>query len=182
MPSTEKRCLRLSNGRSTSSSDAPPSASSDWGSTIQRWLPVIVWATFISWFSTDAFSARSTNSYIDPVLRFLFGELTPAGFRFAHSLVRKSAHLIEYAILGMLTARAQSDAGAPLPRSVMLRTLAYCAVYAMLDEAHQTFVPSRTGSPIDVIVDTTGATLGTLLFAGWRNRISDRFRARASNP
>lgn len=174
MPSTEKRCSRLSNGRSTSSSD--------WGSTIQRWLPVIVWAAFISWFSTDAFSARSTNSYIDPVLRFFFGELTPAGFRFAHSIVRKSAHLLEYAILAMLTVRAQTESWAHVPRSVVLRTLAYCAAYAMLDEAHQTFVPSRTGSPIDVMVDTTGATLGTLLFAGWRNRISDRFRARASNP
>lgn len=149
---------------------------------VQRWLPVIVWATFISWFSTDAFSARSTNSYIDPVLRFFFGELTPAGFRFAHSVVRKSAHVIEYAILGMLTLRAQAEGAGPVPRTVVLRTLACCAVYAMLDEAHQAFVPSRTGSGIDVLVDTTGATVGTLLLAGWRNRISDRFRARASDP
>lgn len=149
---------------------------------VQRWLPVIVWATFISWFSTDAFSARSTNSYIDPVLRFFFGELTPAGFRLAHSVVRKSAHVIEYGILGMLTLRAQSEGGGPVPRMLVLRTLAYCAVYAMLDEAHQALVPSRTGSGIDVLVDTTGATVGTLLLAGWRNRISDRFRARASDP
>lgn len=149
---------------------------------MQRWLPVVVWATFISWFSTDAFSARSTNSYIDPVLRYFFGELTPAGFRLAHTIVRKGAHLTEYAVLAMLTVRAQTEPGARVPRAILLRTLAYCAVYAMIDEGHQSFVPSRTGSPIDVLVDTTGATLGGFTFSAWRNRISDRFRAKASNP
>jgi VanZ family protein len=146
---------------------------------VQRWLPVVVWATFISWFSTDAFSARSTNSYIDPVLRFFFGDLTPAGFRLAHSVVRKSAHLVEYAILAGLMVRAQTTAGTAVPRTVLWRTIAYCGLYALLDEAHQNFVPSRTGSPIDVLVDTTGATLGALTLARWRNRLSDRFRARA---
>ena len=172
----------MSNGRSTSSSDVPSNASPNWWGTAQRWLPVVVWATFISWFSTDAFSARSTNSYIDPVLRFLFGELTPAEFRFAHSIVRKCAHLTEYAILGILMVRAQTTPRAPVPRTAVLRAILYCALYAMVDEGHQAFVPSRTGSPIDVLVDTTGATIGTLTLAGWRNRISDRFRARASVP
>jgi VanZ family protein len=135
---------------------------------VQRWVPVIVWAVFISWFSTDAFSARSTNSYIDPVLRFFFGELAPAGFRLAHSVVRKSAHLTEYAILGALTCRALTVPGTRVPRATLWRTLAYCAAYALLDEAHQTFVPSRTGSGIDVLIDTTGATIGTLVLTRWR--------------
>jgi VanZ family protein len=147
-------------------------------------VPVIVWAAFISWFSTDAFSARSTNSYIDPVLRYFFGDLTPAGFRLAHNVIRKSAHLIEYAILGALTCRAQTEPRAFVPRPVVVRTLAVCAGYALLDEAHQALVPSRTGSGIDVMVDTVGATLGTLALARWRNRarpgeISDRSRATA---
>jgi VanZ family protein len=162
----------LSNERSTSSSEVPSNASSDRLGTLQRWLPVVVWATFISWFSTDAFSARSTNSYIDPVLRFFFGELTPAGFRLAHTIIRKSAHLTEYAILGVLVCRALATSGEPVPKMTLLRTLVYCALYAMLDEAHQTFVPSRTGSSIDVLVDVTGATIGTLLLI-WRRNIRD---------
>jgi VanZ family protein len=149
---------------------------------VQRWLPVVVWATFISWFSTDAFSARSTNSYIDPVLRFFFGELTPAGFRLAHSIIRKSAHLTEYAILAMLTVRAQAEPGERVPRMALVRTLVYCAVYAMIDEGHQTLVPSRTGSPVDVLVDTTGAAIGATAFSAWRSRLSDRFRGTASGP
>jgi len=158
----------LSSGQSTSSSELPPAAPTNRLTTLQRWLPVVVWAAFISWFSTDAFSARSTNSYIDPVLRFFFGELTPAGFRFAHSIVRKSAHLIEYAILGALMCRAMTEPGERVPRMMLLRALACCAAYALLDEAHQTLVPSRTGSGIDVLVDTTGATIGTLIFTRWR--------------
>ena len=160
----------MSSEPSTSSSDHPTNASTDWIGTLLRWVPVVVWAAFISWFSTDAFSARSTNSYIDPVLRWLFGDLTPAGFRLAHSVVRKSAHLIEYAILAMLACRAQTAPGAPIGRNLALRTLAVCAAYALADEAHQALVPSRTGSVVDVMVDVTGATLGTWALATWRNR------------
>lgn len=169
----------MSNGPSTRSSDA----TSGRLGVLQRWLPVVVWAVFISWFSTDAFSARSTNSYIDPVLRFFFGELTPAGFRLAHSVVRKSAHLIEYAILAVLTVRALTAPGVRVPRATVARAMIYCALYAFIDEAHQALVPSRTGSVIDVMVDTTGATIGTLLMARWRAfRLSVPFRARASDP
>lgn len=175
----------MSTGRSTRSSDAAPATTPAWLNVLTRWLPVVVWAAFISWFSTDAFSARSTNSYIDPVLRFFFGDLTPAGFRFAHTVVRKSAHTIEYAILAILTCRALTTTilGERLPRGTMVRALLYCTVYALMDEAHQAFVPSRTGSGIDVGVDIMGATLGTLLLAWWRaaraRSLSDRFRATA---
>jgi len=161
----------LSSEPSTSSSDLSRAATSDRvATTLQRWLPVVVWAAFISWFSTDAFSARSTNSYIDPVLRFLFGELTPAGFRFAHSIVRKSAHLTEYAILGALICRAMTEPGARISSAVVLRAILCCAAYALLDEAHQLLVPSRTGSGVDVLIDSTGATIGTLMFTRWRRR------------
>lgn len=159
----------MSSGRSTRSSDLDAVAPSDGRTTLQRWLPVVVWAGFISWFSTDAFSARSTNSYIDPVLRFFFGELTPAGFRLAHSIIRKGAHLTEYAILAALMCRAMTPSGARIPRTIVVRALAYCATYALLDEAHQVLVPSRTGSGLDVLVDTAGATIGTLLLTRWRS-------------
>ena len=147
-----------------------PSTKSSKLRTLQRWLPVVVWATFISWFSTDAFSARSTNSYIDPILRFLFGDLTPAGFRAWHGIIRKSAHLIEYAILGALTCRALTMPGSRVPRAMIARAMVYCAAYAALDEIHQDFVPSRTGSGIDVMIDAAGATTGTMLLTWWRSR------------
>jgi VanZ family protein len=133
-----------------------------------RWIPVVVWATCISWFSTSAFSAQSTNSYIDPVLRYFFGELSLATFRFAHTIIRKSAHFLEYAVLGILLCRALTEPGTRPSWRTIVRAILYCAVYASLDELHQTFVPRRTGSPYDSMLDAAGASVGALLFRARR--------------
>jgi len=133
-------------------------------------VPVVVCAAFISWFSTDAFSARSTHNYIDPVLRLLFGDLSLAGMRLAHAVVRKLAHLTEYALLGSLLCRALAEPGAQLRLALLARVLLYCGLYASADELHQTFVMSRTGSPVDVGIDVAGAGIGALLFVWRRGR------------
>lgn len=130
-----------------------------------RWVPVVVWATCISWFSTGAFSAQSTNSYIDPVLRYFFGDLSPESFRLAHSIIRKSAHFLEYAVLAVLVCRALTEPGTRPTTGVLVRGVAYCAIYACVDELHQMFVPKRTGSPYDSMLDTFGAAVGALVFA-----------------
>lgn len=134
-------------------------------------MPVVLWAACISWFSTDAFSARSTNSYIDPVLRYLFGELSAEGFRFAHTIIRKGAHFLEYAVLGVLMCRAATASGARPSLGTVVRTIVLCGLYASLDELHQMFVPNRTGAAADVALDTIGASAGTWLFT-WRRRTS----------
>jgi VanZ family protein len=153
----------LSTAPSTSSSDQVGRSRPTFSLT--RWLPVVVWATCISWFSTGAFSAQSTNSYIDPVLRYFFGDLSPEAFRFAHTIIRKTAHFVEYAVLAVLVCRALTEpATRPLP-STVARAVVYCAVYACLDELHQMFVPKRSGSAYDTMLDTVGATVGALLFA-----------------
>jgi VanZ like family len=162
----------LSSAPSTSSSEAGAQAApARQPSALARWGPVVVWACFISWFSTDAFSARSTNNYIDPVIRFLFGDLSPGGFRLAHAVVRKSAHFIEYAVLAVLMGRALTPPPLRLPRGALARTIVCCALYASLDEFHQLFVPSRGASPWDVGLDTLGATVGALLLV-WRRAVS----------
>ena len=130
-----------------------------------RWVPVVAWATCISWFSTGAFSAQSTNSYIDPVLRYFFGDLSAETFRFAHTVIRKSAHFLEYAVLAMLVCRALTEPGTRPKPAVLVRTVVYCAIYACVDELHQVFVPKRTGSPYDSMLDTFGAFVGALVFA-----------------
>jgi len=156
----------LSIAPSPSSFDAPPSAAAR--GRLARWAPVVIWATCISWFSTDAFSAQSTNSYIDPVLRYFFGELSAATFRFAHTTIRKSAHFLEYAVLAILLCRALTEPGTRPSRRTLVRIIVYCAVYACLDELHQMFVPRRTGSLYDSMLDTVGASVGTLMFRARR--------------
>ena len=94
-----------------------------------------------------------------------------------HAVTRKIAHLTEYALLGLLAARAFR--GSPregLRARWFLAALALVVVYALVDEYHQSFVPSRTGSIYDSLIDMTGG-LAALLIA-WRR---DWFRWRASN-
>ncbi len=147
---------------------APTAAPRTGPGALWRWIPVLVWAGFISWFSTGAFSAHSTNHYIDPVLRFLFGELSAQQFRVAHTVVRKSAHFLEYSVLAILLCRALTAPHARITAAVMVRAIVICALYAAADEIHQTFEPDRTGSPIDVLIDASGAVIATLVTTWWR--------------
>ncbi len=66
-------------------------------------------------------------------------------------ILRKGAHMTEYAILGLLLLRAL---GRELP------ALAVGIAYAITDELHQHFVRGRHASPIDVLIDTLGLTIG----------------------
>jgi VanZ family protein len=126
------------------------------------WLPPIIWMALIWGFSTDVGSADNTARLFIGVLSRLFPWATPAQIDLAHSLLRKLGHLTEYAILAALWFRALY-LGRRLDSAPSAWTaLAISVAWAMADELHQTFVPSRTASPLDVILDATGATLATL--------------------
>jgi hypothetical protein len=50
--------------------------------------------------------------------------------------------------------------------------LAVAVAWASVDEIHQTSVPSRTGSPVDVAIDATGAAAAlAVIAAGWRRSL-----------
>ena len=67
---------------------------------IAGWLLLLVWAGVIWTFSGTSFDAPNTSRLLAPLLRFLFPDIGPEGLERAHFLVRKSAHLAEYAVLG----------------------------------------------------------------------------------
>jgi VanZ family protein len=69
-------------------------------------------------------------------------------------VLRKCAHVTEYAVLGALLTRA-------LARE--LPALALGVAYAASDEWHQTFVQGRHGAPLDVAIDGCGVLLGIVL-------------------
>ena len=69
-------------------------------------------------------------------------------------VLRKCAHVTEYAILGFLLLRAL---GRELP--ALLVGIAYAAT----DELHQHFVAGRHASPVDVLIDTVGLVIGTVV-------------------
>lgn len=69
-------------------------------------------------------------------------------------LVRKGAHMAEYAVLFLLLFRALRLSGVRRPG---LSALLLSAAYAATDEFHQMFSEGRGPSPIDVLIDTAGA-------------------------
>lgn len=95
-------------------------------------------------------------------------------------LVRKAAHLTEYAVLAVLMLRAVRGKISGELKVQAFQVLLVCAAYAALDEFHQSFVISRTASPIDVAIDTCGAGAGLLLYLMFANREGNRERASAT--
>lgn len=125
------------------------------------WWPALAWAGVIFFGSTDAFSARRTSRFIGPFLRWLFPNIQDTAIASVQLVVRKGWHVTEYAILALLVARALRAQSPTLaaPRRAALGFLLVVA-YAISDEIHQSFHPSRQGSPWDVMIDSAGALLG----------------------
>jgi VanZ family protein len=108
---------------------------------VSMWLPVIGWAIVI--FGLSAIPSLSTDlGTWDLVLR-------------------KAAHVTEYAVLGALLLRA---VGRELP------ALLIGIAYAASDEIHQHFVPGRAGRPLDAGIDAIGLVLGIILLKWTRER------------
>jgi VanZ family protein len=57
-------------------------------------------------------------------------------------------------------------------------TLVFIFVYALSDEFHQLFVPSRTASLGDVMIDVFGGICGIFWMVWYRRGISGRFVSR----
>lgn len=135
---------------------------------VQYWAPVFLWMLVISTLSGDPFSARNTHHFIDPVLRYLFPELTPQGFLRAHAWIRKAAHFVEFFILGWLAFIAFRRGRQPAWRlSWAASTMALVVTCALLDELHQMFVPSRGPSLVDSAVDSLGGLTSQLALFVW---------------
>jgi VanZ family protein len=77
------------------------------------------------------------------------------------TVLRKGAHVTEYAILGLLLLRA---VGRELPAFLI------GVAYAITDEVHQHFVQGRHAAPVDVAIDSAGILLGIVLLARVESR------------
>lgn len=132
----------------------------------------------IALLSSDAFRGEQTGSFLLPLLGWLWPGASPATLLAAHAVLRKLAHVTEYAILAVLTCRALDD-GTRTRGTVAATAFALCAAYAALDELHQSFVPSRVGSPLDVALDAGGVACGITLRSAARGVLSAGRRSRA---
>jgi len=139
---------------------------------LSRYLPLLLWLAFIAFASSDSFSAGNTSRIIGPLVLWLFPNTTPETLAVVHFITRKLAHLTEYAILGFLAARAFRSSPRPaIHTHWFLISFALIVTYALIDEYHQSFVPSRTASIYDSLIDIAGG-LTALLIIRRRNRVS----------
>ncbi len=137
------------------------------GYLTRHWAPVAIWLCFIFLMSTGTFSAENTFSVVGAVLGFLFPGLSTDTIAFVHMMVRKGAHVTEYFVLSLLLFRALKTPGGGWRWRYALCAMVGVALWALGDEFHQSFVPTRTASLTDVGIDTTGGMLGQFVVAAW---------------
>ena len=130
---------------------------------LRYWLPVLAWMLVIFVASTDLMSAQHTSRFIGPFLLWLNPEISPETIAAVQFSIRKAAHVTEYAILAALLLRALHGGIRGVRFSHVIVALGVASTYAALDEYHQSLIASRTGSPIDVVIDASGALLGVVI-------------------
>ena len=74
-------------------------------------------------------------------------------------LVKKSSHMLGYALLGAAYLHALANGRRISVRFIVLAVVGAC-LFAMTDEYHQSFVSGRHSTIVDVMIDTSGAALG----------------------
>ncbi len=147
-------------------------------SFLKYWLPVLIWLCVIFVGSTDVLSAEQTSRFLEPFLRWLKPDISSETFAQIHFFVRKLGHTSEYALLAIFLWRAlRRGANLRVKMSILVVVVWFvCAILAATDEFHQSFIPSRTASPSDVMVDICGALVGLgicMMFALRTNRKSE---------
>ena len=105
------------------------------------WVPVLVWAAVIFAFSSIPHLSTGLGTW--------------------DTILRKGAHITEYAVLGGLLYRA-------LNREAL--ALAAGIAYAATDELHQHFIRGRHASPVDVAIDAVGVEVGMIVWLRLRER------------
>ena len=129
-----------------------------------RYAPLVAWLALISIASSDGFSSANTSRIVGPVVHWFFPNITPERLELVHLLIRKLGHLSEYALLGLLATRAFSTSPNRWLRKHWFGVaLGLVVVYALLDEYHQSFVPSRTSSISDSFIDMIGGLVAIIL-------------------
>ena len=148
-------------------------------SALFYFAPPLIWMAAMFYFSTDSFSATNTGSRLEWLLSFLPFQLSASAIEWIHFLIRKAAHFTEYGALALLWLRAfRGNQAARWQWRWGLSAFAIIAAWALLDEWHQSFTASRTGSIYDSLLDMSGGATALLLWRLMRNapRTASRMR------
>lgn len=146
------------------------------------WLFVILWMLIIFLFSAQAGddSGDTSASFIRILARIFCGDFDALSLNEQSRIieewqffVRKAGHFSEYALLAALFSNALRFYKLKKPAAFSI-AIGASALYAVTDEVHQYFVPDRACSAADVLIDTSGALFGALIFMGILHLISSK--------
>ena len=147
---------------------------------MNKWIlrhgPMVLMMTAIFIVSSDLGSADHTRPVLASIVRrflpWLAERMTPAMIDVTDFVIRKVAHVTEYTILCILVNRSF---GIHVDSSKRQRIVppVITSLYALSDEYHQSFVPSRGATYTDVMWDTLGAILGACILY-WVQRMREK--------
>ena len=125
---------------------------------LSAWLPVAIGIGIIIFESTEVMGSDHTSGPLRLLFQAIFGPISDTSWEVVHHLVRKSGHFLGYGALGVAWLRAWCMT-LPRVRFFTDATLALLgtALVASFDEWHQSYLPNRTGSAWDVLLDCAGA-------------------------
>ena len=118
-------------------------------------------------------SSEHTESALYGILSRLFGPINLYDFLIWHHYLRKTGHVVGYAMLCLLLYRGFRATVGDLriwERKSAIVAWVGTLIVASLDELHQSFIPSRTGTYRDVILDSTAGLVALLLLYLWLRR------------
>lgn len=125
---------------------------------LSAWSPVVLCIVIIVCESTEFMGAQYTSGPLRRLFETLFGRFSDEAWNFVHHLIRKTGHFVGYGVIGLVWLRAW---WMTLPHSRFFHdaflALLGTAIIASADEWHQSFLPDRTGTPWDALLDCCGA-------------------------
>ena len=124
---------------------------------LKKWILLLLWMLIIFLFSNQPHSGTITHNMIKTYVSSN-DLVTTLNF-----IIRKSAHVMEYLILFLLTHSLLKEYQTN-SKNIIVLSLIFCFLYACSDEYHQSLVPGRTSQFKDVIIDITTPTLITSIY------------------
>jgi VanZ family protein len=115
-------------------------------SIVVAWLPVVAYTLLVWWLSSQVIDLAIINEV---------------------PLRDRGVHLVEYAALSLLIARAVQATWGPQGLRGPLFSVLLTVALGLLDEVHQLFVPGRSGEILDLVADTAGACVAVGLYAAF---------------
>ena len=132
---------------------------------LSAWIPAAICVILILTSSSDTFSSSNTSHILRPFIEDLLGRLSNTTWATLLYDLRKVGHFFAYGFVSLVFFRAWrmtfrlSRSYSAVTASLRAAAVALLStlVLSSADEFHQSFLPKRTGSPFDVLLDMCGA-------------------------